>query len=113
MRGKILNVERARLDKILANNELKSLIIALGTNVGEMFDLSRLRYNRIIIATDADVDGSHIRTLLLTLFYRYFPTMITQGHIYIAQPPLYQIKWGREVRYVYNDEEKDKIFKEI
>ncbi|MBU1630065.1 DNA gyrase subunit B, partial [Patescibacteria group bacterium] len=90
LRGKILNVERARLDKMLANNEIKSLVIALGTNIGEMFDESRLRYNRVVIMTDADVDGAHIRTLLLTLFYRYFPQLITGEHLFIAQPPLYR-----------------------
>ncbi len=104
LRGKVLNVERARIDKILTNNELKSLIIALGTNIGEQFDITKLRYNRIIIMTDADVDGSHIRTLLLTLFFRYFPSLITEQHIYIAQPPLYSAKKGKEVTWLYNAE---------
>ncbi|MFH1098762.1 MAG: DNA topoisomerase (ATP-hydrolyzing) subunit B [Candidatus Uhrbacteria bacterium] len=113
LRGKILNVERARLDRMLANNEIKSLIIALGTNIGEQFDVTKLRYDRVIIATDADVDGAHIRTLLLTLFWRYFPGIITTGHLYIAQPPLYRIQVGKEVRYAYSDEERDRILKEL
>jgi DNA gyrase subunit B len=108
LRGKVLNVERARLDKILANNEIKSLIIALGTNIGEMFDIEKLRYHKIIIMTDADVDGSHIRTLLLTLFFRYFPDLINKGHIYVAQPPLYSIKRGSEMTWIYNEDALEK-----
>jgi DNA gyrase subunit B len=113
LRGKILNVERARLDKMLANNELKSLIIALGTNIGEQFNMEDLRYDRIVIMTDADVDGAHIRTLLLTLFYRHFKALIDTGHIYIAQPPLYRVARGKDIRYVYTEEELEKAKKEM
>jgi len=113
LRGKILNVEKARLDKMLANNEIKSLIIALGTNIGEQFDLSKLRYNRVVIMTDADVDGAHIRTLLLTLFYRYFPDLIKNGHLYIAQPPLYRVQLGKEMKYVYKENDLEKVQKEM
>ena len=111
LRGKILNTERARLDKILGNNEVKALISALGTGIGESFDLEGLRYGRIIIMTDADVDGSHIRTLLLTFFFRYMAELIESGHLFIAQPPLYRIAYKSKVQYAYNEAERDKVLK--
>lgn len=109
LRGKILNIERARLDKMLASEQIKNLVVALGTAIGDIFDLSKLRYHKIIIATDADVDGAHIRTLLLTLMYRHFRPVIDGGYLYIAQPPLYKIRKGKEVSYAYSEEEKIKI----
>jgi DNA gyrase subunit B len=113
LRGKILNTERARLDKILANNEVKALISALGTGIGESFDLAGLRYGRVVVMTDADVDGSHIRTLLLTFFFRYMQSLIEEGHLYIAQPPLYRLEFRNQVRYAYNEAEKERAIKEI
>jgi DNA gyrase subunit B len=113
LRGKILNTERARLDKILGNNEVKALISALGTGVGDSFDVSNLRYGRVVIMTDADVDGAHIRTLLLTFFFRYMQPLIDKGHLYIAQPPLYRIAHRNQERYVFTEAEKDQVIKEL
>jgi DNA gyrase subunit B len=113
LRGKIMNTERARLDKILTSNEVKALISALGTGIGENFDISGLRYGRTIIMTDADVDGSHIRCLLLTFIFRFMLPLIEEGHLYIAQPPLYRIAYKNQVRYTYSDVEKDRVLKEL
>lgn len=109
LRGKILNVERARLDRMLGSEQIKNLVIAMGTSIGDTFDLGKIRYHKIIMATDADVDGAHIRTLIMTLMYRYFRPILDAGYVYIAQPPLFKIKIGKEVSYAYSDEEKDKI----
>ncbi len=107
LRGKILNVERARLDRMLSSEQIKNLVIAMGTSIGDTFDIKKMRYHKIIIATDADVDGAHIRTLILTLMYRYFKEVLDSGYIYIAQPPLFKIKKGKEILYAYSDEERD------
>ncbi len=113
LRGKIMNVEKAHLDRVLNSEEIKNMITAFGTGIGKEFDISKLRYGKIIIMTDADVDGAHIRTLLLTFFYRYMKELIDEGHIYVALPPLYRISQGKKERYVYSDDEKDKYIREL
>ena len=113
LQGKILNVEKARIDKILANNEIRALVMAIGTAIGDEFNISKIRYHKIILMSDSDVDGAHIRTLLLTLFYRRFPKIIENGYLYIAQSPLYRIQAGKELRYAYTEDGKDKVLKEL
>ena len=113
LRGKILNTERARLDKILGNREVRAMISALGTGIGDSFDIEGLRYHRIVIMTDADVDGAHIRTLLLTFFFRYMPELIDAGHLYIAQPPLYRVSSRGNIKYAYDENQLNEIVKQF
>ena len=113
LRGKILNVEKSRVDKMIVNKEIKSLVMALGTAIAESFDIARLRYHKIILMTDADVDGAHIRTLLLTLFYRYFRPVMESGHVFIATPPLFRVQKGKDIHYAYKEEDKDKLVKQL
>jgi DNA gyrase subunit B len=114
LRGKVLNVERARLDKMLANNEIVNIVKALGAGIGDDFDTSKIRYNRVILMTDADVDGSHIATLLLTFFYRFMKPLVEGGHVYLAKPPLYKLMSGTTVKaYVFDDNERDKVLSEM